>query len=160
VYDSKNQRVTQEAALTSPERIGAIYFQSRSASNTSYCGSFSQGAVAFREFVLGNIGMVQSWSLATPEITSRLSSDIETLTAFQAELPCLAVPEQASWSAGLACDFSNPYFEPAGSLQNYDFALGIPSELYWPSADNLSALIAALRVSLPQGDPLQVNPGG
>jgi hypothetical protein len=99
VYDSKNQRVTQEAALTSPERIGAIYFQSTSTSNTSYCGSFSQGAVAFREFVLGNIGMVQSWSLATPEITSRLSSDIETLTAFQAELPCLAVPEQASWSA-------------------------------------------------------------
>jgi hypothetical protein len=42
---------------------------------------------------------------------------------------------------------------------NDDQALAFPSELHWPSRDDIAALIAALEASLPQGDPLVVTPG-
>jgi len=45
-------------------------------------------------------------------------------------------------------------------LLNYDLALGIPSELYFPSPDNIAAIVAALEVSMPKGEPLRINPGG
>ncbi|HEY3252908.1 MAG TPA: hypothetical protein VGJ91_03135 [Polyangiaceae bacterium] len=159
VYDSSGLLVEIGVASASPERIGAIYFQSAADSSSTYCGSFSQGAVAFREFVLGNLQMVQSWSLATPEITARLNADMAALQAFSAELSCL--PSLSVWSADAVCAPSDeiPY-QLAGSMLNYDLALAIPSELYWPSQDNIAAILAALQVSLPQGEPLVVNPGG
>ena len=160
VYDVKNAPVDIQTALASPERIGAIYFQSSADSTSFYCGSFSQGGVAFREFVLGNIQMVQRWSLATPDITQRLESDIALLQAFEKEISCLEVPEQATWSNNLTCDWTYPYSQGGGALRDYGFALGIPSELYWPSAANIEALIAALQMSKPTGDPLVVNPSG
>jgi len=83
VYDSNHQPVAIETAAASPERIGAIYFQSEVDVDGNYTncseGTFSQGGVAFREFVLGNLQMVQSWSLATPEIAARLAADIAAL---------------------------------------------------------------------------------
>jgi hypothetical protein len=162
VYDSNNQVISAEVAAASPERIGAIYFESESAENSVYCGTFSQGSVAFREYVLGNLQMVQSWSLATTEIAARLDSDIATLEAFSADLACRQLPPpQTEWSAGAQCaPRGGASVDPRSSLYYYDLALGIPSELYWPSQENLAALIAALKASSPAGEPLAVNPGG
>ncbi|HEY4158020.1 MAG TPA: hypothetical protein VGM29_07980 [Polyangiaceae bacterium] len=159
VNDAQGQSVAIETALASPERIGAIYFESSADPSSVTCGTFSTSAVAFREFVLGNIQMVQRWSLATPEIAGRLSSDITELQAFESELSCLAVPDQASWSSGLECAWQNRS-AGSGALMSYDFSLGIPSALYWPSMENIAALIAALQASMPTGDPLSVTPGG
>ncbi|HET7543403.1 MAG TPA: hypothetical protein VFK05_26195 [Polyangiaceae bacterium] len=162
VYDSNNQRVDMQIAAASPERIGAVYFESDSVEGSNYCGTYSYGAVAFREFVLGNLQMVQSWSLATPEISARLQADIAVLQAFAAELACRQLPPSlAEWSDGAQCaPRGGTSVDPRSSLYHYDLALGLPSELYWPSQENLAALIAALQASMPQGEPLVVNPGG
>jgi len=162
VYDANDAIVPIDIAAASPERIGAIYFESESSENTNYCGTFSQGAVAFREFVLGNLQMVQSWSLATPEISARLEADIAALQAFSTYLACRELPPaQAEWSSAAQCAVrGETSIDPRSSLYRYNLALGIPSELYWPSQENLAALIAALKVSLPKGEPLVVNPGG
>ena len=161
VYDSNNQWVDIETAAASPERIGAIYFQSTANDSAIYCGTFAHGAVAFREFVLGNLQMVQSWSLATPEIAARLEADITALEAFSAQLTaCKLPPSQSVWSEGASCAPDEPPYGLSGSLLNYDLALGIPSELYFPSPDNIAAIVAALEVSMPKGEPLRINPGG
>jgi hypothetical protein len=160
VRDAQNQTVAIETALATPERIGAIYFQSSADSSSGYCGTFSQGAVAFREFVLGNLQMVQRWSLATAEITQRLNSDITRLQAFEAEVACLRVDPQADWSSQLICSWFGERSSGGDLLSNYDYSLGIPSELYYPTPDNIAALIAALQMSLPTGNPLIVNPSG
>lgn len=161
VVDADARPVDIELALTNPERIGAIYFESDADGTQVQCGTFYQGAVAFREFVLGNLQMVQSWSLATPEITARLQADIAVLEAVRAELACRDLPkDQTFWTEDVRCLLSGSEGAAVGVLRNYDLALGLPSELYYPSQDNLAALIAALEVSLPKGEPLVVNPGG
>ncbi|HEY0463055.1 MAG TPA: hypothetical protein VGC79_02550 [Polyangiaceae bacterium] len=160
VVDSSNQPIDIATAAANPERIGAIYFQSESVDGQVSCGTFSHSYVAFREYVLGNLPMVQSWSLATPEIRAQLEADIATLEAFSKELSCYQLPPaQARWYEDAMCAVNLPY-DLGGSQLRYDLALGMPSELYWPSPENLAALVAALRVSLPTGEPLVVEPGG
>lgn len=161
VHDSNNRTIDIAVAAASPELIGALYFQSESAENQISCGTFTQSSVVFREFVLGNLHMVQSWSLATPEIKARLAADIATLEAFSAELACYQLPpRQGAWSQDAMCAMEGPYYLDPSSLLNYDMALGMPSDLYWPSPENLAALVAALKVSMPSGEPLVVTPGG
>jgi hypothetical protein len=158
VFDAQNQPVPIETALASPERIGAIYYQSQADAGSAYCGTFSQGAVGFREFALGNLDMVQTWSLATPQIAKRLQADVAELHALEAALDCYYLPNQASWADGVTCAWADP--SPShDALAGYDFALGLPSELYFPTPSNLSSLVAALEASLPTGEPLVVTPG-
>ena len=158
VLDAKNQPVAIDVALASPERIGALFFQSDADSSARYCGTFSQGSVGFREFVLGNIAMVQRWSLATPEIAQRLSADVARLKQYQEHFSEPA--PQMTWSERLKCQWGESYYACSDPLYNYNYSLALPSELYWPSAENLAALIAALEVSMPSGDPLVVTPSG
>ena len=156
VFDAENNLVPMEIALSAPQRIGAIFHISQGEAGSSYCGTFSRGGVGFREFALGNIATVARWSLATDEIAERLHRDIAELQAFEAELVCLG--DTSSWSSDVGCTWARDYF-PTGMLANYDFALGLPSELYRPNASNLEALIATLEASLPTGEPLVVTPG-
>lgn len=156
VLDAQNQPVPLETALLTPERIGAIYYQSRPAAGKGYCGTFSHGAVSFREFALGNIDMVARWSLATPEITQRLQDDVAELKAFEEQIACLEL--ESDWSRNVSCAWSQQAF-PGGAVGNYESALGLPSELYRPSPENISALIAALEASMPTGEALVVTPG-
>ena len=156
VFDAENAPVPLEAALATPLRIGAIFHVSEAEAGGGYCGTFHPGGVGFREFAVGNIAMVARWSLATAEIGQRIQDDIAQLRAFEAELSC--VGDTSGWSSNVRCAWSDG-FSPNSGRGNYDFALGLPSELYRPSATNLEALIAVLEASLPAGEPLVVTPG-
>jgi hypothetical protein len=159
VYDAQGAIVPTETALANPQQIGAIYYQSSADASSNYCGTFSQGAVGFREFILGNIAMVKHWSLATPEITQRLNDDVAALRSFEAMAACASILDPSTWQSSVSCEWANGYF-PGSFLQDYEFSIGIPSEVYWPSPENIEALIAALEASMPTGDPLDVTPGG
>ena len=153
VFDANNMPVPLEMALATPQRIGAIFYQSRGEPGKANCGTFGQGGVGFREFALGNIAMVKRWSLATAEIGERLKSDIAELHAFEQQLAC--VGDTSGWSSNVSCAWEIGAY---GARDYYDFSLALPSELYRPSATNLEALIAALEASLPTGAPLDVIP--
>lgn len=156
VFDANNAPVAIEAALATPARIGAIFHVSEAEAGSSYCGTFASGGVGFREFALGNIAMVTRWSLATEEIGQRLTADVAELHSLAAQLVCFG--DTSGWSRDVSCAWSNG-FASGSALSNYDFALGLPSELYRPSPTNLEALIAVLEASLPTGEPLVVTPG-
>jgi hypothetical protein len=110
--------------------------------------------VALREFALGNLDMVQRWALATPDITERLQSDLAKLKELEKKLDCLGVT--SNWVTDVTCAWAEP--RTPGVLSNYGFALGLPSELYRPSPENIEALIATLEASMPTGEPLSVPP--
>jgi hypothetical protein len=153
VFDRDNELVPMADALATPERIGAIFYQSSADEGARYCGTFAQGGVGFREFALGNIAMVSRWSLATPEIGERLQSDVVELQAFEQLLAC--VGDTSGWSNDVSCAWEDGFFS-GSARQSYDFALSLPSELYRPSKSNIEALIAAIEASLPTGEPLVV----
>ena len=155
VFDLENNEVPLQTASESPERIGAIYYQSRAEVGNCYSGTFAHGGVGFREFALGNIDMVENWSLATPEIAERLSADIAELEEFAKILNCFG--DVSDWSTRVTCDWALGQGQP-GAFNNYEFALGLPSELYRPSAANIEAVIAALEASMPTGEPMIVVP--
>ncbi|HEY0466049.1 MAG TPA: hypothetical protein VGC79_17685 [Polyangiaceae bacterium] len=153
VFDQHNAPVPIEMALENPQRVGAIFYQSSGEPNSAQCGTFSQGAVGFREFALGNLAMVTRWSLATAEIGERMKSDIAELRAFEQQLACAG--DTSSWLNDISCAWSEGFY--ANSARDYyDFSIALPSELYRPSATNLEALIAALEANLPTGEPLDV----
>ncbi len=157
VFDADNQPVPIETALASPERIGAIFYQSSATGVRCGTGTFSHaGGVGFREFALGNIDMVERWSLATPEIAERLASDIAELEALEEQVACWSV--SSSWASDVACEWERRTGADS-PFRNYEFALGLPSELYLPNSENIAALLAALEMSMPTGDPLVVTPG-
>jgi len=158
VVDADNRPVPLEMALANPKRIGAIFHESRAVAGTSDCysGTFSHSGVGFREFALGNIEMVERWSLATPDITERLDHDLTELKAFEAQVPCLTIA--SNWPGALGCDWEGPVNRDS-VLSNYEFALGLPNELYLPNPENIAALIATLEMSMPTGEPLIVTPG-
>jgi hypothetical protein len=156
VVDAEGTPVSLEQALATPERIGAIFHAAPGDDSKVHCGTFSQGAVGYREFALGNSSMVARWSLATPEIAERLQSDAQTLRALADELDGQYVP--VDWSQTASCDWGNGYY-CAGGLHDYDLSVCLPSELYRPSPENLEALVAALEAIAPTGEPLVVTPG-
>jgi hypothetical protein len=159
ILDAQDRYIPIETALANIERIGAIYYLSSPDGSTTYCGTFGVSASGYREFILGNIQMVLRWSLATPEIAGRLTSDIAELEAFEAILDCAGVPDLSSWVDGMPCEWADPYFA-APIWGNYDRSLAMASELYLPTVNNIEVLIAALQSSMPTGEPLIVTPGG
>jgi hypothetical protein len=155
VFDLDNKEVPLETASASPERIGAIYYESRAEAGNCHSGTFAHGGVGFREFALGNLEMVKNWSLATPEIAERLQSDIGELEEFSKMLNCFG--DVSDWSTRVTCDWGQGRTQ-LDAFGNYEFALGLPSELYRPTSANIEAVIAALEASMPTGDPMTVVP--
>lgn len=159
VFDGDGQAVDIEQALASPSRIGAIYYEAAGDPDAPCdAGTFTRPALGFREFALGNMAMVKSWELATPQITERLQSDIDNLKALEQELSCVSLGAESEWEHDAVCQWVGRG-AASGSLGNYNAALGLPSQLYFPNPENLEALIAALEASLPTGKPLSVTPG-
>jgi hypothetical protein len=156
VFDAEEQPVALSTALVTPERIGAIYFVAESDDGVR-CDTFSNRGVGFREFALGNISMVARWSLDTAEIKERLQTDIDRLGQLKKEVDCLRLDMTGNWPINLQCQWT--YLNPATtSLDSYYFALGLPNDLYIPTQENLEALLAALEMIMPTGEPLAVTP--
>ncbi len=100
--DAKGISVPTPAALAAPERIGAFFFlndQNTSHSTTGYrcLGTLDVGLV-YREFYLGNIDMVEEWSLGTQAVADRLGDEIGDLRSLGRDLDC------TSGRIGPSCD--------------------------------------------------------
>ncbi len=160
VLDLDNMQVAISDALASPERIGAILFVKASAAGGPICnGSFTNGANGYREFILGNLGMVEEWSLGTQQIRDRLQSNISDLTRFFGLMrDCPVVLSAQQWNAQAVCSW-NEELDGTNEIFTYEQSLAIPSEYYIPEPAQIAALIETLQGDLFEPDPLIVNPG-
>jgi hypothetical protein len=167
VIDMNNAPVALADALATPERIGAIYFVKDAAEGGASCtgnGSFTPlpTGTGYREYILGNEAMVESWSVGTQAMLDRLNGDIARITTFSERVrPCPDTRDAASFNPQVVCGWSSLapliYRETLDERSAYLAALAIPSENYIPAPAQLTSMIDALTASLFVVDPLTVD---
>jgi hypothetical protein len=162
VVDLQNVPVPLAEALANPARLGAIFYQKDSSTGGPSCGgSFFSGGSGYREFILGNLAMVEEWSLGTQQIRERLSANIEQLSTFLQRIRVCPVTRSAeSWNISVSCQWEQtPGLAAGGELFAYEQALSIPSENYLAVPERIAAMIDTLRGDLFEIEPLVVAPG-
>lgn len=94
-YDARGARVPDATALAGPERLAAFLFLhdmntvSDTLGSPPRCrlGTFD-GSLVYREFYLGNLAMIEEWSLGTQAIVDRLTAEIADLRSLARDLDC------------------------------------------------------------------------
>jgi hypothetical protein len=101
VFDARGLPVPIADAAAHPEQIGVVYFDT-AASDPFGCGS----GTGYREFLLGNLAMVQEWSLGTQQIADRIRSNIAELTQFLNDIrSCPVTSDSATWARSVLCSW-------------------------------------------------------
>lgn len=161
VVDLDDVEIPLATAAATPERIGAIYHFELDAGSNGFCSTFPGNQRSYRQFVVGNLAMVEQWSLQTQAIHDRLSSDIEQLTHYLARVrtcPVSGTPEM--FNAGVACAWQSPLSFTPTDTSAYLRALSVPGSDYQITAGQLAKLIDTLRGDLLMPDPVVYQPGG
>lgn len=154
VVDGTGARMTIADALGAPERVVGIYFQKdRSAAEVGCGGSFGfnlRGS-AYREFILMNPGMIESWELGTAAIRKVVADDIERLERlFTAARGCSAVTATfQEWAAGVIC---SDWQGSDSELGEYESALALMNSLYLPRPQQIVDIISTLQADLETWD--------
>lgn len=106
VYDAQQRFVPATEALAHPDHIGAIFFESYSATADPLgCNSGS----GYREFLLGNLAMVQEWSVGTQQIADRIQVNIGQLTQFLNDIRgCPVTSDATTWAQIVLCSWFVP----------------------------------------------------
>ena len=161
VFDLQNQLVTLAQARANPERVGAIFYQKAGLDGGPSCGgSFVSGSNGYREFILGNLAMVEEWSLGTQQIHDRLSANIEQLGAFLPLIRSCPITSSAQqWNLSVVCNWDRPQTSFDTELFAYEQALAIPSDNYLAVPERIAAMIETLQGDLFELDPLVVTAG-
>jgi hypothetical protein len=155
VIDLDNRVVPFETAFAEVERIGAAYFvRTESAIN----GTFSECSGGYREFIVGDEALVESWSVETEEIRARIEADallFERFLPVMRASTAVVTPDTFGQESACAWDYA-----ASGELATYQRALALGSALYAPRPAELIAIAETLRASLFEPNPLIVRPGG
>lgn len=153
VVDMKGNVVPNSDAAAAIDRIGAVYFMKTDVTGN---GSFAQCSGGYREFIVGNLAMIEEWSLGTQAIRARIESDAALIEAFRLELePSPPVFDAANFNRQVACSWEEPV---RTNLDRYERSLAIPSANYLPTQSALGTLRDTLRASLFDPAPLVVKP--
>lgn len=161
VVDLDNTPVAAGDAVEHPERIGAILFVKDGFAGGPTCNSsFVGGGNGYREYILGNLGMVEEWSLGTQEIRDRLATNISELTRFLGQLrACPTTESSVQWNLDVVCSWASTDPGTTDEIVAYERALAIPSSNYLPVPQQIATLIETLQGDLFEPNPLVVKPG-
>jgi hypothetical protein len=101
ILDARGLPVPIADAAAHPEQIGGVYFDT-TAFDPRGCAS----GTGYREFLLGNLAMVQEWSLGTQPIADRIRSNIADLTQFLNDIrSCPVTSDSATWARSVLCSW-------------------------------------------------------
>ena len=161
VSDLDNQPVAIDQAILHPERIGAILYVKDAAAGGPTCNSsFIGGGDGYREFILGNLAMVEEWSIGTQEIRARLAANIADLARFFDQIrACPPSTSPVQWNLQVVCDWSLGLSNLDNETLAYERSLAIPSSNYLPDPRQIATLIETLQGDLFEPDPFVVKPG-
>jgi len=160
VFDLQNQSVPLADALANPARLGAIFYEKDASVGGPSCnGSFNSGGNGYREFIIGNLAMVEEWSLGTQYIRDRLSENIAQLSTFLERIRACPVTTGAQqWNLSVVCGWDGRVAAPT-ELSAYEQSLAIPSDNYLAVPERIAAMIETLQGDLFDPEPLVVTPG-
>lgn len=160
VVDQQNQPVSLADALANPTRLGAIFYQKDAFAGGPSCqGSFISGGNGYREFILGNLAMVEEWSIGTEQIRDRLRDNVAQLSNFlQRTRECPITSSAEQWNLTVVCHWDRGGV-PTSELDAYELSLAIPSDNYLAVPERIAAMIDTLQGDLFEPDPLVVTPG-
>lgn len=148
VWDLSGTQLDEQQALDNPDRIGVVYFQKDYHLGGTDCGTFgARGKNGFREYILNNPAMIESWSHGTTEILERLQADLALVKEFARRIrACPETHGWERWSGEIICgDFNRDFRTELGA---YEQALALTSEYYLPQPANMVALIETLQGDL------------
>lgn len=154
VVDSTGAQLAIGTAFEAPERIAGIYFQKdRTAADVSCGGSFGLGlnGSAYREFILMNPSMIESWELGTETIREVVQADVGRLERlFAAIRGCSAVTSSFSeWAASVTCE---NWAGTDTEVGEYEKALALLNSLYLPRPQQIADIVATLQSDLEAWD--------
>ena len=155
VWDLSGNQLDEAQALDNADRIGVVYFQKDTYLDGAECGTFgSRGNQGFREYIVNNPAMIESWSHGTTEILERLQADIALVKEFMRRIrACPETDGVEQWSGDVICsDFTRSSDTELGA---YEQALALTSEYYLPQPANMVALAETLEGDLFVPDPLE-----
>ena len=139
--DMENRRIPIDKAIATPRRIAAIYFVSEKGAGRY--AMFPEPTETYRELVLCNEAMIESWAIGGEEIEREIEREATALEAFARHLrtrPALPadIAPPAAWRA-LAADAARP------PERAYAAALAFANAKYRLDPDALEALAAVMR---------------
>jgi hypothetical protein len=152
VFDLRGQRLTEAEGLKKASKIGAVYHVHRT----------QAGEPTFREFIVCNEAMVESWALATDDLKEQLRKEQQALDIWRRSQldgrPSFSPQEVLSWQAGIP-DGSWATAPSSGREAIYESALAFATERYTPTTINADELLASLASLKIEGPALEHRPG-
>jgi len=135
--DAAGQRIANADVVANPERIAAIFHVR------------AEAAVPYREYVVCNPAMIDSWSIATPEIRAELDAERSLVSELGAiDLPDAETPAVAAWSTKATA---------LTTLARWQATLAFDNERYRPLPAALAHLAKTLAGYDPAGAALSVR---
>lgn len=148
VVDVEGSRVTLADALAEPERIAGMYYQNDRVGETQ-CGTFGQSSNGgYREYVVMNHGMIESWSLGAQQVREVVRSDIEKLKRFFDIIrQCPIGSSVAEWVGQVVC---GGWWGSDSEIGAYERALALVNGNYLPRPAEIASLVDTLESDLKQ----------
>ena len=146
VRDLSGKTVPTSEALAHPERIAGVYFL-HDTPKTGYAASMAGASerIGYREYVLCNESMIDSWSIRTPEIREELLAGAAALRGLARQLflhPQRREVTGIRWNVSVVKEtfhLAEPVQTPLGL---YEASLAFPFGLYEPIADSVNTVAA------------------
>lgn len=157
VFDMEGGELSHQTALDAPERIAAIFFVKDEQNGGASCGTYgSTTGSLYREYVLGNPAMIESFSVGTAEVNAVIQREVQLLGELRATLQdtsplpsstfySLKFGAACSWKYEQASSQARPSSPRCAIEDSYFQALALVSEYYTLTATNLSSLIWSLQ---------------
>ena len=136
--DLNNQPVPLDKVIATPRRIAAIYFVSEAGAGKH--GNFPDPTATYRELVLCNESMIESWVIGGDEIELEAEREAARLEALARHLRSRPGPPPAT--PPIAAAWARPAPTPEGA---YAAALAFANAKYRLDPDALEALAALMR---------------
>ncbi len=162
--DLSDAVVPEAEVLRHPERIAAVYFVHDSvpspSASTALRASAGDGREAYREYVLCNEAMIESWSVGTDAVAAEIAAEADAMEAaaryFEVNTP---PPQRADrWNAHVALLVWPSVVPASGPKELFEAALAFPNPNYVIEAEQLRSLAKALRATRQSGAPTTHRP--
>ena len=156
--DMNGALVKIEDVMKRPDRIAAIHFVH---DNVMVPGASplvgrpdgSDGRQAYREYVLCNESMIESWAVGTEEIAKEIREGADVAEAAAKYFAARPPPAQRTdrWNAHVAMLVWTELAETSGAKEAYEAALAFPNANYAFDLDKLRDLATQMRTAAQHG---------